>query len=592
MKTGFFKTIFFILLTALVLIALAGPFPIGSKISGWIGSSFRSGKATMEEAAYYQVRDRVSQAVRFQIPLPSSPQQSGRPEPASPSRSLHQGVKGAPATLIIRDITFLKAQIGKEIVFIHANDAFDPILFTLEGDASHGEGLRLIMDIPNTDMVRKDLSNINVNGKWIKRIRSHLHQGLHKFRVVLDLEPSTRAYKAKKDFQNRENLFVLEITGEEAPGDRMIANKASPEPKPIVPMEPKRPETVPAAIKARHPVLIEAISFRKTLHGGETVLIRSNRFFKPELTALEGNTPRMVVDIEDSSDITTGPPRIDTDGRMIKRIRSHFDKDSHKLRIVLDLEPSLNYVANQIYFKKENIYALTLTEEGKNNDLFMENPEEIVRASYFEDKGRKDGGETSQEKTLVAGIDDNPALPLQNEIKEIRLRTLGKDLNEKDVLAMLRQYNFYSTCGVYNGDYCNPDGEFHNQFRDNGDGTVTDLATGLMWQKSGSADTITWKEAQDYIKELNRQALAGHSDWRLPTLEELASLMESAWQNEDLFIQAVFDKGQNVCWSSDTHGARNIWKANFNLGFIIDAPATYKNSVRAVRSRGGKGAFS
>lgn len=48
---------------------------------------------------------------------------------------------------------------------------------------------------------------------------------------------------------------------------------------------------------------------------------------------------------------------------------------------------------------------------------------------------------------------------------------------------------------------------------DNGDGTVTDTKTGLMWQKA-DAGTMNWETAIAYCKKL---MLAGHSDWRLPS---------------------------------------------------------------------------
>jgi len=64
----------------------------------------------------------------------------------------------------------------------------------------------------------------------------------------------------------------------------------------------------------------------------------------------------------------------------------------------------------------------------------------------------------------------------------------------------------------------------------------------------------------------------------------LASLLESSWKNDDLFIETVFDKNQKSCWSADTHGPDKAWKANYHLGYIIDVPLTFKNSVRAVRS--------
>jgi len=163
------------------------------------------------------------------------------------------------------------------------------------------------------------------------------------------------------------------------------------------------------------------------------------------------------------------------------------------------------------------------------------------------------------------------------------LRRKGEDLTEEDVRAMLLKYDFYSSCWTYNADFCNPYGGLDNFFIDNGDGTVTDHATNLMWQKSGSLKVMIWREAKEYVQHLNHQSFAGYSDWRLPTVEELASVMERSWKNEDLFIERVFDKKQKNCWSADTHGSDMAWKSNFHLGYIIDTPLTYKNSVRAVR---------
>ena len=56
-------------------------------------------------------------------------------------------------------------------------------------------------------------------------------------------------------------------------------------------------------------------------------------------------------------------------------------------------------------------------------------------------------------------------------------------------------------------------------YKDNGDGTVTDLNTGLMWQKATDAKSdsldgrVTWYEAEEYAKNLR---LGGYSDWRVP----------------------------------------------------------------------------
>jgi len=60
-------------------------------------------------------------------------------------------------------------------------------------------------------------------------------------------------------------------------------------------------------------------------------------------------------------------------------------------------------------------------------------------------------------------------------------------------------------------------------YRDNGDGTITDLNTGLMWQKKPDFITRSWANAGKYAASLK---LAGHNDWRLPTIKELFSLAD------------------------------------------------------------------
>jgi hypothetical protein len=58
---------------------------------------------------------------------------------------------------------------------------------------------------------------------------------------------------------------------------------------------------------------------------------------------------------------------------------------------------------------------------------------------------------------------------------------------------------------------------------DNGNGTVTDTGSGLMWQKATAPGTYTWQAALSYCENLS---LAGHSDWRLPNRNELESLVD------------------------------------------------------------------
>ncbi len=63
----------------------------------------------------------------------------------------------------------------------------------------------------------------------------------------------------------------------------------------------------------------------------------------------------------------------------------------------------------------------------------------------------------------------------------------------------------------------------HNDFVDNGDGTLTDRGTGLTWMQMDSGKGMTWKEALAYAASLE---LGGHRDWRLPDAKELQSIVD------------------------------------------------------------------
>lgn len=124
-----------------------------------------------------------------------------------------------------------------------------------------------------------------------------------------------------------------------------------------------------------------------------------------------------------------------------------------------------------------------------------------------------------------------------------------------------------------------------NDYADNGDGTVSDRATGLTWQQGGSDSSMKYGQAQSYVTRLNRERFAGYGDWRLPTVPELMSLLEPKEKNGNLYIDPVFDRRQSWCWSADqaSSGAAcvvyfNDGEVNWNLHFRV-----YDYYVRAVR---------
>jgi len=82
---------------------------------------------------------------------------------------------------------------------------------------------------------------------------------------------------------------------------------------------------------------------------------------------------------------------------------------------------------------------------------------------------------------------------------------------------------------------------------DNGDGTISDQGTHLMWQKQDDGTTRTWTAAITYCEG---QILAGHTDWRLPTIKELKSIADMT--KYDPSINTTYFPGtqSSYYWSS------------------------------------------
>ncbi len=83
-------------------------------------------------------------------------------------------------------------------------------------------------------------------------------------------------------------------------------------------------------------------------------------------------------------------------------------------------------------------------------------------------------------------------------------------------------------------------------YTDNGDGTVTDNVTGLMWQQEVPG-TYTWEGAMAYCPKLT---LANHSGWRLPSLIELVSIVDPSVQNPSINSTVFPHTPATYFWSS------------------------------------------
>ena len=124
---------------------------------------------------------------------------------------------------------------------------------------------------------------------------------------------------------------------------------------------------------------------------------------------------------------------------------------------------------------------------------------------------------------------------------------------------------------------------------DNGDGTITDTTTGLMWQQ-GEGGVMAWENALTYCENLN---LAGYSDWRLPNVNELHSLVDSSKYNPVIDTTKFPDASESFYRSSTTAAQDTeccAWVVSFSSGLLGYGYKSSSYYVRAVRG-GQPGSF-
>ncbi len=112
-----------------------------------------------------------------------------------------------------------------------------------------------------------------------------------------------------------------------------------------------------------------------------------------------------------------------------------------------------------------------------------------------------------------------------------------------------------------------------------GEHIIMDAITGLIWQKSYASDK-TWQLALAYCEELD---FANQTDWRLPSKNELASLVNYGTYSA---ASDFPDMPSEYFWSSSSYvgNTDSAWSVNFGNGQLNDRGKTDDYQVRCVRA--------
>jgi hypothetical protein len=236
---------------------------------------------------------------------------------------------------------------------------------------------------------------------------------------------------------------------------------------------------------------------------------------------------------------------------------------------------------NKLKVTRLQTTSLTITEKEWNSTddlLLLRGLKQVENLAQLDIKGIQIP--TSQQEDLKRML---PKCHISVVLRLLRDKPLTVSSEEALQLFGLQSQQ------VGDSTYWRPVEYLQHDYEDRGD-VVIDQATGLTWQKSGSPKYINYRDAQKYIETLNRKRFAGYSDWRLPTIPELMSLLESEKQSNKLYINPIFDKTQQWCWSADRlpegeqRSAGPAWDVDFDDGGVHWDNLHRKGYVRGVRS--------
>ncbi len=122
-------------------------------------------------------------------------------------------------------------------------------------------------------------------------------------------------------------------------------------------------------------------------------------------------------------------------------------------------------------------------------------------------------------------------------------------------------------------------------------GTVKDTKTGLMWAAKDNGEPINWKDGKKYCEDYKG---GGYTDWRLPTLDDLASIYDSengyttdCYKEYKVYTNKLIHISCWALWASETRGSEAAY-FGFYVGRRNWSPQSGSVRYRVLPVRGGK----
>ncbi len=249
---------------------------------------------------------------------------------------------------------------------------------------------------------------------------------------------------------------------------------------------------------------------------------------------------------------------------------------------VLRLDPDQSHARHQID-EMARIYKSW-------SDIAAQRGDDDTARVYYERYLFLTPNATAQQRARLS-FQSNTASSIAQPLRIYQLRATPADVSVDALRKMIREYQFnhpadwskYDLSASITGTIRH---HYERLIAADGVTVVADYATNLIWQHSSPPKPLAWNEAHAYVQQLNSTRYGGSADWRLPTIEELASLLESTKSSNNLYLDPTFGTTQLWCWSADSVASAggHAWYVSFSSGGIQPHQTQASAFVLAVRT--------